>query len=220
MLPAYLNQTVREIHTFSRDGTPVFYEDNRLEESVILSGMTVDPGKYLWTIPNLTVFQAMDAVWYGSVGKYAEERNPRVAMLPNLMNPSDPYYWYRSGPQIAFSTPGLDGQEILLSYFAYPRSLPYFAGGTSPILFNRFTFAYEVNPKYTGPTLTYDQAMAVSTNWVLQRHEDSIKEGVRAKAWKRVDDMNRAKLSYSTFETMKTAIQQSAQTRYVARYGS
>jgi hypothetical protein len=219
-LPAYLNQTIREFHTFSRDGTPVLFDDNRQEESVMLSQMESSGWKYNWQIPNLARFQYMDTVWYSGIGQYAREKNPRIALARTLDGVNETIYWYRSGPFIVFSNPGFDGQEVKISWFEYPRSLIYYPNGTSPILYDRENDSYVENPKYTGPALTYEQKMERSTNWILQRHEDACWEGLRAKSWKRADDQNRSKLSYSTFETMKLAIQQGAQAKYVARFGS
>lgn len=219
-LPAYLNQTIREFHTFSRDGTPVLYDDNRQEESVILSQMELNQWKYNWSIPNMTRFQYMDTVYYDGIGRYVAEKNPRIAKIRTLDGIDETYYWYRSGQYIVFSNPGMDGQAVLLSWFEYPRTLIYYPKGTSPILYNRETDTYEENPKYLGPVISLEEKMARSTNWILQRHEMATQEGLRAKSWKRADDQNRSKLSYSTFETMKLAVQQSAQAKYVARFGS
>lgn len=219
MMPSYLNQTIRELHMFSRDGTPVFYDDNRREELVTLSNMDINEGVYNWQIPNMALFQGVGALWYDSVGRYVQPGNPQTARIVSGY-PGERRYWYRSGQYIVFSDAGRDGQTVRVMYYEYPRSLVYYPDGKSPILFNRETGLYELNPNRQDQTLTYDQAMDRSTNWMLQRHEETQREGLRAKAWKRADDNNRAKLSYSTFETQKLGIQESAQAIYLRRYGT
>lgn len=215
---SYLNQTVRELHMFSRDGTPVFYDDNLLEELVTLANVPEDR-MYNWAIPNMSLFQGIGAVYYNSISRYVEQRSPKIA-LRSTGSFFDTYYYYRSGPSIILSNPGADGQQVRMAWYEYPRSLVWYPNGTSPILFDRAAGIYTENPKYTGPALTFEQKMERSTNWMIMRHEEMIREGLRAKAYKRIDDNNRAKLAYSTFETQKLGVQESAQAIYVARYGS
>lgn len=223
----YLNQTIREVHNKSRatpqgnESMPVLYPDNRVEELVTLSGITEDTLTYLWPIPKMTVFQQMEAVYYRGVSRYAQLRNPKSALLVSSAEISAKFYYYRTGAYFALVNPGADGQLVALSWFEYPRNLPLYGIGVSPVLYDNITEEYSLNPKRADQTLTLEQGLALSTNWLLQRHTDAIREGLRAKIYKRLSDgSNRAQLAYSQFEVLKTSIQNTESLEISVNWGN
>lgn len=222
VMEGYLNQTIREMHNKTGQGsepTPVLYPDNRVEELVTLSGVT-DTNTYLWQIPAMTRFQIMEAVYYRGIGRYAQLRNPKSALGFNPNEVSAMYYFYRSGPYFALMNPGVDGQEVYLSWFEYPRNLPLYGIGVSPAIYDITSDDYVLNPLRADQSLTLDQAIALSTNWLLQKHTQVMREGLRAKIYKRISDgSDRARLSFSQFENLKTSVQNTEALEYSVNYG-
>lgn len=221
MLPAYLNQTIRELHqnSLTNPSMPVFYDDNRMEAEVVVTGADVNQGIFLWSIPVTSQFQAMEAVWYAGANVYAKERNPSTARLRTMSSVDDKYYFYRTGPQYAFSCTGGDGQKIQLSWFEYPRTLKYYPNdATRPMSYDVETQTYTRNPNYT-PVQSDAQAQLLTVNWLLDRHEDTLKEGLRAKAYKRMGEEFRASRCYSQFENMRSGVQAAESLDLSASYG-
>lgn len=203
MLPGYLTQTIRESHMSAEDRSPVLFPDNRLEVKVIAN--PVIENAYLWQIPNPSVLQAIEAVYYPSVSRYANETSPLLINASNLNNPNDQFCYYRSGTQIAMRGFGQENDSILISWFEFPKSLVYVPATNA----NRLVYDVETET-YTLPaesTRTLEQAKLLSTNWLLERHEEMLKEGVRAKAYARMDDQFRAQASYSKYSQMLLGMQ-------------
>jgi hypothetical protein len=215
MLPAYLNQTIREIHTKSDTQMPVMYPDNRLEDRLVLSGMGSSVS-YLWTIPKMAQFQQIEAVYYESIGRYARMRGPKANQVQNPNDQLGSYYWYRTGPQVLLNRPGADGNGVRICWHEYPRSLVYYAAANQPVRWDPVAQEYVWNPTWTG---TAQEALDACTNWVLERHEEMLKEGVRAKAYKRIADVERSRLSYSQYESMKAAVINTESIDMTVNYG-
>jgi len=216
MIPGFLNQTIREMHMHAQTNMPVFFDDNRNEALVTVSQADSNDGTFLWDIPNMALLQAIEAINYGYGNRYAKQKSPQVARLNDLSDPNGGYYWYRSGPQIAMAGTGGDGKTVRISWFAYPRSLRYYLpGSTRPLTYNEETMEY-AQPQ--GATISLEEAMNLSTNWLLQRHAEVLKEGIRAKAYKRMDDQFRASTAYSQFQAMRTGMQNAESVEMTASY--
>ena len=200
-IAGYLNQTIREMHIDPKSAMPVFYPDNRQEVSVTLSGMAAADNVLVWPIPSSAVFQSLEAAYYRAYRKYAVEKKPSIARNPNNGDPNAQYYWYRSGINFCFANPGPDGQIVDLSWFEYPKTLAYFADNLNPAKYDPATGTYTILSGYT-----QTQALALTENWLLTRHSETLKEGLRAKVYKRLADLERARLAYSQFETAKAGI--------------
>jgi hypothetical protein len=209
MLPDYLNQTLRELHYDSRTNTPVFYSDNRQEDELTVTGLSDSNTVFLWEIPIVAQLQAIEAIYYDYRRRYARLQNPTIARLHNMSNVDDKYYWYRTGKYIAFSGHGGNNQKIQISWFEFPRALMYYYAKNRPVTYDIESQMYVVNAAYrnlAGQPITADQAIAYSTNWILDRHPDLLKEGVRSKAYKRMGDNDRASRAYSLYETMRAGM--------------
>lgn len=50
------------------------------------------------------------------------------------------------------------------------------------------------------------EALAKVTNWILERHEEMLAEGLRAKVYKRMADETRSRTSYSQYEAMRIGV--------------
>lgn len=200
MLPDYLNQTIREMHTNAQTSLPVAYADNRIEHLITIDSSVLDADNFVWPLPDPTRFQMVEAIYYRGVGRYAKPRTPDVARVRNFSDPLRSYYYYRSGPNLAFSKPGGVGDIVEASILYYPRRLLYQQGTQRKVSWNAESEVFEY---INGGTIAdLDKA----TNWLLQRHADCLMEGTRAKAYKRMDDQNRAKLAYSQYESMRAAV--------------
>lgn len=200
MLPDYLNQTIREMHTNAQTSLPVGYADNRVEHIINIDSSVESTDSFVWPLPDVLRFQMVEAVYYRAWGLYAKQRTPDVARVRNFADPLRGYYYYRSGPNLAFSKPGRVGDKVEVSIFCYPRRLSYLQGTARKVAWNQDLEVFEY--RNGGTILDLEK----ETNWLLQRHADCLMEGTRAKAYKRMDDQNRAKLCYSQYEAMRAAV--------------
>lgn len=192
-----INQTIREVHT-GPQGQRLRLAANRVELGIEVPSS--QPRKYDWEIPNFQIFQASEAYYYQDVGRYAKERRPGTVRMSRDRDLNDVSYWYQSGAAICFFGYGGSGAVILASLFYYPRSLVYYPERGRPAEIDPLTLQWEFNPDNS---FIDDTAMRRTSNWLLQRHTDLIREGVRAKVWKRLGDQTRAPIAYSAFQDMR-----------------
>jgi hypothetical protein len=206
-IAVYLNQTIREVHFEPSRGNVVFYRENRRELEIVATSADSE----IWDLPNPATFQGMEAVRYASMNHlnrlaWAKEINPGSIMA------TEPFYWYRAGSQVAFGGYigyGGIGGIIQLSYFEYPRSLKYKAAAEREAEYDSETgFTY-----YTVDSVDYDstpelqaQAQERVTNWLLMRWADVLREGLRAKIFKRLSDDVRQRTSYSLFQQLRQGL--------------
>lgn len=206
LLPGYLNQTIRELHTHAQSNMPVFYDDNRQEDRIQVSVVDDLTGAFVWTMPRPTLLQNIESVYYESIGKYARKGNPKTSMQRSIFNIDSAYFWYRVGNSIAFAKTGGVGAFIRVSWHEYPRAVAYQSFKDS----NRIEFKESlgryvlVNQDDATPTA---EQLATVTNWVIQRHEEMLAEGMRAKMYKRMGDDGRARTHYSQYETSRLGVQ-------------
>jgi hypothetical protein len=192
-IAAYLNQSIREMH-FKSGGTgvqhPAFYAANRFEAQVVIPS----DGTYTWPIPNSTTFQTLEAAYVPDVSGYWEPKTPRSINRESLSSFAERRF-YRSGPVFVF-TNMVTGYTLNLSWFEYPRRLFYQPVSERIVIYNPETDGFEL---VAGGIPTEEQLLLV-TNWLLERWSDSaLKEGIRAKVWKRLGDDTRAKMAFSAF---------------------
>lgn len=207
-IATYLNQTIREVHFEPSRGNVVLYGENRKELEITAD---TDSGQ-IWDIPNPALFQAMEAVRFPGQMLYRMEYAPQARPGPSLNTKA--FYYYRSGPSFVFGgTVGYGGigAKIQLSYFEYPPSLKYKAIGSRPA-------EYDVESGWTYYDLTASSgldytllanqpaAQALVSNWILLRWSDVLREGLRAKVYKRISDQLRATTSYSLYTQLRQGI--------------
>lgn len=199
MLVDYANQTVREMHFRPATNAPVLFDANRYEEQIAVTSSN----PFLWPIPSVTRFQDIEIAFCPEAGVVIQRKNPRVINRES-MNPDSDWYYYISGVQVAFSGPAV-GDSIKLAYYMYPARLKYKTAAERSIVFDVDSDTYTL----VGGGIPTDEQLALETHWMLQRWPDTIKEGVRAKAYKRMGDDSRTRMFYSAFEAARTAVWQS-----------
>lgn len=194
----YTNQSVREIHFKPNVSAPVLFDANRIED---LIPITTDDS-FLWPIPSATRFQDIEAIYLPDPGVYATPRKPMVNRNYST-EPGSQYYWYRTGPQIAISGV-VSGWNAMISYFMYPQTHAYKVSASRLIQYNVDLDTYTLIAGGGAPS---QSQLDSETNWVLQRWGESvIKEGVRAKTFKRIGDEGRARMAFSAFQTQMGGI--------------
>lgn len=197
VLATYVNQTIRDVHFRPQTNMPVNYDANRFEETLVAA--TDSP--VLWALPSVTRFQDLESVYCREYRRYLVRKNPSVA-LKESNEPFAELYWYRTGPSIAFS--GIvTGLHLDLSYFMFPQTLVYRASADRLIRYDPATDSYVLIAGGGAPS---ESQLALETNWLLQRWEHVIREGARAKLYKRLGDDVRTRMAFSSFESMRTAI--------------
>lgn len=198
VLAQYANQTIREMHTRPATNAPVYFDANRYEDELAVT--TNSP--WLWEIPSVTRFQKMEAAYCEAIGAYLVPRSPRMTQALS-QEPNAELYYYRTGPAYAFA--GLpNGVSLKLAYFLFPRTLAYKAVNDRVTRFDPDTDRYVQIASPTTPAT--ESELEIETNWLLQRHAETLKEGVRAKAWKRMGDDGRTRTAYSSFESARAAV--------------
>jgi hypothetical protein len=116
--------------------------------------------------------------------------------------------YYQSGSGFVFQNYGGLNGVISLAYYEYPRRLKYFAAGATRLA----TYDYDSGWTYGASVTTPEaelEAREKCTNWVLFRWEELIREGVRAKVYKRNADDTRARTAYSAFTAMRRNLESS-----------
>lgn len=196
-IAAYLNSTIREIHAVGNTGLPILFSENRLE--VEFSPLTVPA---VWPIPSTPRFQRLEVAYESVKGVYYKER-----ALTRINDASmEPYWWYRTGSNIAFSNLEV-GETVELAYFEFPRLLTYYAAAARPATWSSETETFTYLPAYDVDETTRENARNLSTNWLLLRWgELALKQGIRSKVWSRLGDMDRARIAYSAFEAMRVQL--------------
>lgn len=198
-IATFLNQTLRELH-FSERNKAILYKDGLNE---VLLTATQESG-FNWAIPSPETFQAMALVRYETLiqqGKraYAPEKTPGIGLIGQTI------FWYRVASTVCFSGYGGMGAQIALAYHSYTRRGKYYQAGGRPAEFDS-----DFGWTYAAPFDVDDESRAMArelvTNWLLMRWSDVIKEGVRAKVYKRLSDTERSRTSYSMFGALKEGL--------------
>lgn len=202
-MEAYANQTMREMHSRTDTRNGIFFDENRKE----VQFMVVDANPCLWSIPVVQRFQGLEAAYCPDVDVYFMTRTPSRAFKVTDV-PFAEYYMYRTGPQFAFN--GIQaGMNLKLSYFEYVPNLYYKMPANRVVTFSKDLDAYVRTSGGGTPT---DSEMASETNWMLQRWDSVIREGVRAKIYKRLSDDSRMRTAYSAYNDGRLSLIQSEPT--------
>lgn len=196
-IATYLNQTIRELHFKPQVAAPILFDANRIELQKVASA----DGPYVWTIPNAACFAVLESIYLEDIGVYAVEKTPKIAYERGL-NLADDYYWYRAGSDIAISNV-VSGWTIDISYWAYPRALPYYPLATRLVTYNLETAAYTLIAGGGAPS---ESELDLCTNWLLDRWPDALREGIRSKVWRRLGEESRARMSYSAYVEHRTML--------------
>lgn len=205
-IATYLNQTVREVHFEPSRGNVVHYRENRRDLQLTAASESGE----VWAIPNPATFQGVETVRYAShyLGRmeYAKEVNPGPGIA------SEPFYFYRAGGSVVFGGTigyGGIGGIIQMSYFEYPRALKYRAAGSREATYDAdggWTYHTVDAVDYGSTPELQITAQERVTNWLLLRWADVIREGLRAKVYKRLSDDVRQRTSYSLYQQLRQGL--------------
>lgn len=200
----FLNQTIRELHfkDVNGDKVPVGYAPNLIEQSITAN---VDSG-FTYDLPDPRLFQMMEAVYFTAVGRYATMRRPNMIREMSSRVDGAQYGWYRTGDAIAFDNYGGKNATIDLAWFAYVPRQQYYDAEDRPCEWDEATQDFTYHPNYDSTPELRLEAQSLCTNWMLQRWNDLLMLGVRAKTWARLNDTDRAKMAYSSYQQEKATI--------------
>lgn len=197
---SYVVQTIREVHFEPERNDAILYRNNMKELSLVAS---VDHG-FTWTIPNSTIFQSMQAVRYDSICDIDGEPVYALERVPGRALRDTKYFYYRATDYFAFSHYGATGSGISLAYYEYPRSLKYYAPADRPATYDSEE-GWSYKDDITDPDLQAAAREKV-TNWLLDRWDMVLEEGIRAKAYKRVADDSRSRTAYSLYAQLRKGL--------------
>lgn len=198
MIVQYLNQTIRELHIDPQTKLPIGFTSNLDEDEVAIDVETDEA--FIWDIPNSNRFQMLESAYYPYVDEYAMERRPSTAFL-FASEANSEYYYYRTGAnQIAFSGHGGTEDTVKLAWFVYPKRLTYYTVANRPATWNVAAETFSYHTDYNATAEDQLEALSLTTNWMLQRYEDLLLNGTRAKIWARIGEEARGKLAYSMYE--------------------
>ena len=195
----YVNQQIRELH-IGPNGAAMKYNDNLVEIE-----LTADEDEgYQYELPSPQRFQVIEAVWYANLGVYADMRNPSSAFAFQD-RPFGKCYWYRSGNFLVFNQYGGADATIKLAYFQYPSRLKYYAAAARPATWDDEA-GWTYHADYDVDAASRAEARALVSNWLLERWEDLVGQGSRAKVWARLSDEARSKVAFSNAEAFKAGM--------------
>ena len=201
VIAADLNSTIRDLHfrTVGGDGgAPVRYSNNLVEDELTLAGSA----PYMWDIPRPALFMAMEDVFCRNRNIHLELRSPKTIHRLSTDFTALAIY-YRSGPAIVMG--GVySGDSIAISYYEYLGGLRLKTPDAQVIRSTETPGIYERISDSGVPT---EAELAAETNWLLDKYDMVIREGVLSKLYRRINDLDRAKMSYSAFESGRISIQ-------------
>lgn len=200
-IAAYLNQTMRELHFEPERNNAVLYSENYREAALTASTET----GFGWTAPNPTTFQAPNAAQFVNVVRDGEPVWG-VPVTPGAGMRGRPYNFYRAGTQVFFSGYGGLNAVINWSWYEYVPSLVYYDMAARPGTFDPATQSWTYAPAFDTDAASRQLAQDMTTNWMLMRWQEVIEEGLRAKIYKRVGDDQRARTSYSLYQSLRKGL--------------
>lgn len=196
----YVNQTVRECHNDPETNAVQFYKDNTRE----LQLTTTSESGFSWAIPNSGSFQKLAAVQYASITDRSGDSIWPEETQPGRHLRTLTHYYYQAGNAFVFSGYGGLNALINLFYFAFPVGLAYFPADCRPMVFD--DYGGKIYAKEWVHTHSQEDADCLTTNWILTRWSDVVAEGVRAKIYKRVADIERARTCYSLYAQLRKGL--------------
>jgi hypothetical protein len=217
----YLNLTTREMHfTADTQPVPIAFKSNLQELAVIAN---VDNG-FTWDITIPRLFQSMEAVYYANYGRYATERRPSSIRQFDGSVDGGQFGWYRSADTLAFVNYGGSGAEIDLAWTEFLPGLKYYESEERPAYWDEDAedWVYQVvgSIDYGSTPVLQAKALALTTNWMIQRWRDVLLQGIRSKTWARLGDDVRMRTAYSAYQALRPALTNSETFDMSPRYRS
>lgn len=202
VISAYLNQTIREVHTGSQ-GQRYKFDENCEEFSIDVP--TLVDNQFIWPIANFNRLQLIESVWLPLIGRWSIAKRPRGLRSLGNQSYEEEVTHYQSGDSLVIRGVRVPGDgAIRLSAYYYPRSLVYRTKLTRWASYSDEDEAWTYHRLGDKPAAELE---ALSTNWLIQRWPDLLKEGVRAKVYKRLGDQLRMTSSYSAYQQIRNEMQ-------------
>lgn len=198
----YLNQTLREVHfsPLPQEQNAVIYYRENFREALLAANLESGFG---WDIPDPAVFQAMQVVKYLSG---CEEYPPEL--IPSRGLKGREAFYYRAGSHYSFAGYGGLNAAIAIGYYEYPRRLRYYEPLLRPAEYDS-DLGWTYAEAFDQSEETRLAAREYCSNWLLLRWDSVIKEGVRAKVYKRIGDDPRARTCYSLYMSLRAGLMSS-----------
>jgi len=196
-MASWVNQTIREMHFKPGQNQPVAFHANRYERS---DAVDSDNG-WIWQLPSATRFQKLETLYSVVRGLYIPSKSPSISKDYSTEPWSDLYY-YRSGPVISVAGVG-SGDTLLSTFFMFPQNHAYKLPADRVVKYDVDTDSYVL---IAGGGVPSETQMEIETDWILQRWTEVVKEGIRAKAWKRIGDGDRARMAFSAYENLRAGV--------------
>lgn len=200
----YLNQTIREVH-FDPDSGKVHLFAPNLNESQITA--TVESGQ-TWSPADARNFQVEMAVRFDN--RFDNDGNPIYArrLVPGPRMNRELYAYYRVGDTLVFGGQkgyGGIGSKISIAYFLYPAAMKYFPVATRPASWDEID-GWTYLPVYDIDDTTRETARNLVSNWITDRWQPILEEGLRAKVYKRLSDDVRQRTCYSLYTQLRNGL--------------
>lgn len=196
---SYLNQAIREVHFDPQTNGAMKFKDNFTELSLTAG---VESG-FTWEIANPDRFQAMQVVQYPNVYVDDKESFPEELVPSRGMVGKTRFYYRASGVYVFKGYGGVNG-IVNLGFYEYPRALKYY-----PVDQRVATYDDVMGWTYADTVVTPgDEALArqMTSNWLLIRWDTVLEEALRAKVYKRLEQTERARTSYSLYTALRRGL--------------
>lgn len=202
---SYLRQTIRECHLDPERNTAIFMWPNYAEVQLTAD----EDSAFSWQIPDTTRFQGeqmvrFDSVWEDGKQVYA------TPLISGFAGNRQRYAYQKVGDRFIFNGYGRSGGVISLAYFQFPAALKYYAVANRPATWDEET-GYTYHEDYNATPELQETARLLTTNWLLERWDMVLEEGLRAKLYKRLSDTERARTCYSLYMSLRLGLQNSEQ---------
>lgn len=203
-LIAYLNQTVKELHSNAR-GKPVMFAKNLIEDQLTA---TLEES-VIWTPPRL--LQVFRTARYDLVINRDGEPVYPKPIKPGRALQGQIHFYYRSGSDFIFAGQGGIGATVSIAYYTHLPRLIYYPVGERPATFddiNGFTYFNTTSSGGKDYTLAENQQEAedLTSHWMLLDWEEVLGEGVTHKIYKGKKDEERARTHFSQFQNGRTQL--------------
>lgn len=200
LIPGFVNQTIRELHSEPQSQGLVKYGENLFE---LEFSPDVDQG-YVFTIPRVHRFQTLECFFYSTIGRYAFPKTPST-MFDGVYTPDRRSNYYRSGSNFILNGYGGTDSLVKAAWFEYPPSFKYYAVAARPATFNDETGEWTYLPAYVTDE-EKETARDLVSCWLLLRYKELVTQGACAKVFARMSDSERGKVAYSLFQSGRTQL--------------
>lgn len=199
-IESYLAQTIRECQMDPESNAAVLLRENYQEAQVVAAAAT----GFSWSIPRPGLFQAMDKVRYDNVWVDGRQQYARQLMPGPRMADSDYVYQYSAGTVVFKGYGGLNA-VISLSWYEYTPGHKYYASAAAPATWDDES-GWTYHEDYDVDDATRATARRLVSDWLTLRWATVLREGLRAKVYKRLSDDNRARLCYSLYQSLRRGL--------------